>query len=853
MCMINNKNYEKLTSYQKHQDLSFLDEQKKKEIKNLLSRTNFKDFGKDTPFKNLKLSNIKPKDPVMQLFEINPGNYYEDLKKKVLKMVNIQSPKDLVALVFQEEYTCYQRFENLGETHYYESKLLSFLSSNSQKQLDHDLSELKRTWNCDGKFDENVIYILKKKFFIDIKQSNFVQQLLILYIIEHPNSSFICPYVSGIFKDVKDEISKQLSYLKELETDTKPIGHLLRFSMEIVSKVELSPGIKIFLNMLNNTLNDFLKTNSQMDVLLSLFKILKSNNVFNQIHKNLVRKFAERILYDIFYDFPPIGILATMSYEKDDAIFNEAKEIIKFGPLFRYLKAMKSNINFDMKEEYQMEILSEVLITVYRKIGELCKTDLIFPNIFDIAKPKILQKESHQPSSSESDSETSGSKKKININENLSENFSNLQLRDYKIQSAIYSTDGNKVLIEWATFKYFTTLLFIRDNMEPGFINLHIFAWHNSRDIKSSKILNLFEDILVNCKDGKPIIDGLPTIKHEYAASIIFIYLQRWVSIFPKDFAKLQDDSVLTEIFEHIKDYFNIDEIKEIIESAVINSKRKKHIPKEKLEERSDAEFLNEVKIDALKHTLAFSADSMTVAKHIMFNQLSTYRNINCREYVNCSWTKNKHAPHLIEITTNFNHLSQYIQYTIVNFTKKDPKATAFIIAQWILIMEKCRIINNFQGLFVIESALSSPSVAGLHKCWDALNEITVPGSDLKIKEIYGALSLICSPLRKFKNYKTLLINIDESLALPFIGPWLTDMAFINDGSTRFKNVEGNELMNVTMHRAYWMVCLFLRKDWGTNCSFKISKQILEIIKHKTDTGYSPSDLQKMSLECEPK
>ncbi|EAY19962.1 RasGEF domain containing protein [Trichomonas vaginalis G3] len=495
-----------------------------------------------------------------------------------------------------------------------------------------------------------------------------------------------------------------------------------------------------------------------------------------------------------------------------------------------------------------------------RDFSELMKVQTV--QVMEMSK-KITS--GRNDSSNELKSIFSEIRKKIKIEENKSDQFTNPQLRKYKIEDAKFTENGDKVLIEWATIKFFTALLFITDNMEPGYNTLHIFTWHNAK-IEPIIILKLFEEMLINAHNGKPLMDGLPVAKENYVASLTNNYLQKWVAMFPEDFVTLVDDGSLKGIYGYIREFCNADETKESIDSVLKKPKEqlrtsKELKPVEKVEKKfGTAEYLDDIKIEPLKHTLAFTADSLTIANHIMYHELAIFNNINYKEFVACGWANKTNpeaiAPNLVTIAKRFNKLSQYIQYSLVHYTKRDPKATAIIMAQWILVMQKCSEIRNFHGLFVIDSALSAPPVTRLHGCWDALKDVQVKDSNQSMKELYDSLSSICSPLRKFKNYKAEINNENKTkpeMALPFMGPWLTDMAFIKDGNPKSKNDNGFEKLNITMHRAYWVACSFLKKDWGTERSFQINDEILKMVEDlNTDTSFTDSDLINMSLECEP-
>lgn len=456
----------------------------------------------------------------------------------------------------------------------------------------------------------------------------------------------------------------------------------------------------------------------------------------------------------------------------------------------------------------------------------------------------------------------------VEVKENIDEVFHNPELRNLKGEAVQYSKDPERVVVEWATLAFFTKLLFVPENLEPNFTILHIFSWHNARKTPQ-EVADILLKIFLDCQNGQPIQNGFPIIQQADAAAKINNYIEKWVGMFPEDFLEVELDDPNKKLekplqwktlLNYIKDFCSAEETQKLIESKIQVNPLRTSLPlaqvtNEKIKVKG--EYFGNIKSDALKNTIPFAAGARHIANHLMYVDLKLFNAINYKEFVACGWSNKTNAtqisPNVVKLSQRFNKISQYIQYTIVNFVKNDPGECANIIAQWVLIMYYCKEINNFHGLFIIDAALSAPPVNRLTAAWEILEK--VQGLNNKtIKELHSSLSSYCSPLRKFKNYKTAISQVDPAKAFPFMGPWQTDMTFIKDGNPRSRNEGEWELLNITMHRAYWAAASYLKKDWGTGCDFLIDPELEKAIE-ELDTGSTVIDeayLLNKSVECEP-
>lgn len=85
--------------------------------------------------------------------------------------------------------------------------------------------------------------------------------------------------------------------------------------------------------------------------------------------------------------------------------------------------------------------------------------------------------------------------------------------------------------------------------------------------------------------------------------------------------------------------------------------------------------------------------------------------------------------------------------------------------------------MNNYNTLMTIRCALNSASIARLRRTWDSVMRST------KYKTMYNTIDCVADSDRNFAMYRKCLKNATTP-GLPFLGIFLSDMVFIDEGNT---------------------------------------------------------------------
>ena len=95
-------------------------------------------------------------------------------------------------------------------------------------------------------------------------------------------------------------------------------------------------------------------------------------------------------------------------------------------------------------------------------------------------------------------------------------------------------------------------------------------------------------------------------------------------------------------------------------------------------------------------------------------------------------------------------------------------------MVHFIEVAEQCRILNNFNASMEILSGLGDSSIHRLKNHWTELPK--------KSQQIYNDLKAILNSDRAFASFRAYLKNAEQP-CIPYLGMYLTDLTFIEDGN----------------------------------------------------------------------
>uniref|UniRef100_A0A8D0NZV5 Ras protein specific guanine nucleotide releasing factor 2 n=1 Tax=Sus scrofa TaxID=9823 RepID=A0A8D0NZV5_PIG len=165
-------------------------------------------------------------------------------------------------------------------------------------------------------------------------------------------------------------------------------------------------------------------------------------------------------------------------------------------------------------------------------------------------------------------------------------------------------------------------------------------------------------------------------------------------------------------------------------------------------------------------------AEQITLLDHIVF------RSIPYEEFLGQGWMKldkNERTPYIMKTSQHFNDMSNLVASQIMNYADVSSRANA--IEKWVAVADICRCLHNYNGVLEITSALNRSAIYRLKKTWAKVSKQT--------KALMDKLQKTVSSEGRFKNLRETLKNCNPP-AVPYLGMYLTDLAFIEEGTPNF-------------------------------------------------------------------
>lgn len=162
------------------------------------------------------------------------------------------------------------------------------------------------------------------------------------------------------------------------------------------------------------------------------------------------------------------------------------------------------------------------------------------------------------------------------------------------------------------------------------------------------------------------------------------------------------------------------------------------------------------------------------IARQLTLIEFDMFRSIRNSELLNQSWNaKNRQhkASNIIKMITWFNTVARWVATEIVR--EESLKARVKKLSVMIAIANECRLLNNFNAVFEILSGMDLVAIHRLKQTWTAL--------DKNARSTHEELKQLISLDYNFRNIRHQMLFC-EPPCLPYIGIFLSDLVFIEDG-----------------------------------------------------------------------
>lgn len=189
--------------------------------------------------------------------------------------------------------------------------------------------------------------------------------------------------------------------------------------------------------------------------------------------------------------------------------------------------------------------------------------------------------------------------------------------------------------------------------------------------------------------------------------------------------------------------------------------------------------------------------DAIEFARQLTLLDFKVYKDIKPQECLDQNWlkaAKEELAPNVIQVISNFNFLSDLVATSIV--LEEDIKKRVATYERWVEIAVAFRELNNFDGVMKIIGGMGKNCVYRLKLTKGKLKKKTQTQLD--------ELQELMKPQKSSSLYRAALHGCSPP-AIPYLGLYLTDLVFIEDGNPNYLKDENGEvdktLINFTKRR----------------------------------------------------
>uniref|UniRef100_A0A8C7CM98 Ras protein specific guanine nucleotide releasing factor 2 n=1 Tax=Oncorhynchus kisutch TaxID=8019 RepID=A0A8C7CM98_ONCKI len=229
-------------------------------------------------------------------------------------------------------------------------------------------------------------------------------------------------------------------------------------------------------------------------------------------------------------------------------------------------------------------------------------------------------------------------------------------------------------------------------------------------------------------------------------------------------------------------------------------------------------------------------AEQITLLDHIVF------RSIPYEEFLGQGWMKvdkSERTPYIMKTSQHFNDVSFNLVASQI-MTHTDVGSRANSIEKWVAVADICRCLNNYNGVLEITSALNRSAIYRLKKTWAKVCKQT--------KALMDKLQKTVSSEGRFKNLRETLKNCNPP-SVPYLGMYLTDLAFIEEGTPNFTE-EG--LVNFSKMRMISHIIREIRQFQQTPYRIEHQPKVTQYLLDKT-LIMDEDTLYDLSLKIEPR
>lgn len=242
-------------------------------------------------------------------------------------------------------------------------------------------------------------------------------------------------------------------------------------------------------------------------------------------------------------------------------------------------------------------------------------------------------------------------------------------------------------------------------------------------------------------------------------------------------------------------------------------------------------------------HILAVTK-SIKIAQQLCLIEYDIFYSIKKEELFHAAWNhkeKEHISPNVIVFIGRFDQVSKWIRGILLKAEKLSYRTK--LLQKCIKVALKCYELRNYTTVMQIMAALESAPISRLNHTWAKISE--------NMKEKYKAICQQLLPAANYKNYRALIAKA-EPPCVPYIGTYLTDLTFIDEGNADYL-VEGDtKLINYKKFQMISELIQRIQRFQRIGYTFTLDNELKKYLLTSSVT-MDDNTAYKLSLKLDPK
>jgi len=235
--------------------------------------------------------------------------------------------------------------------------------------------------------------------------------------------------------------------------------------------------------------------------------------------------------------------------------------------------------------------------------------------------------------------------------------------------------------------------------------------------------------------------------------------------------------------------------------------------------------------------------DRQTVAEQLTLIEFELYSNIKRTELTDLKWSKDKLSllsRNVVGFIQRVNHISHFCATAIL--LQKKLRDRTNMLSRFIGVAKALYDLKNFNGLMGILVGLSLSPVSRMRHTWSKVGS--------RHLETFKQLEMHQDPASSFKFLRE-QIKAAGATAIPYIGTYLSDLTFMDEGNPDFVTLDNNKLINFPKHYLIMRTIKQLLQYQASRFDLQPKEPLYSFLY--AVASLNEKELYELSLEREPR